>query len=164
MTKSSETRIQIAIIGAAEASAHECEDAFQVGRALAEKGAVVLTGGRGGVMEAACRGARSAGGLTGGIVPGDIGNPYLDIVIRTGMGTARNAILVRSADAVIAVGGKYGTLSEIALALGDDIPVFGLLTWDIPGIVTGISPDDVVQKAMAAGAARGIVRTRMDQE
>lgn len=164
MTRSSETRIQIAVIGAAEASVIEGGDAFQVGRALAERGAVVLTGGRGGVMEAACRGAQTAGGLTVGIVPGDIGNPYLDIVIRTGMGTARNAILVRSADAVIAVGGKYGTLSEIALALGDDIPVFGLRTWDIPGVVTGSSPDDVVQKAMAAAAARVIVRVTMDQQ
>jgi hypothetical protein len=108
--------------------------AEEVGRAVAEAGAVLVCGGLGGVMEAACRGARAGGGLTVGILPGrDRGdaNRYVDVAVPTGMGEARNALVVRAADAVVAVAGEYGTLSEIALALQAGIPVVGLDTWEL---------------------------------
>jgi hypothetical protein len=108
--------------------------AEEVGRAVAAAGAVLVCGGLGGVMEAACRGARAGGGLTVGILPGRDraeANRHVDIAIPTGMGEARNALVVRAADAVVAVDGEYGTLSEIALALQAGIPVVGLDTWEL---------------------------------
>jgi uncharacterized protein (TIGR00725 family) len=108
--------------------------AEEVGRAVAEAGAVLVCGGLGGVMEAACRGAQGAGGLTLGILPGlDRGaaNAHVDVAVATGLGEARNALVVRAADAVVAVAGEYGTLSEIALALQAGIPVVGLDTWEL---------------------------------
>jgi hypothetical protein len=122
----------VAVIGAGVCSEEEAAIAEDVGRRLAQAGAVVLTGGRGGVMEAASRGARLAGGVTVGILPGDTAaqaNPWVALPIVTGMGEARNAILVRSAQAVVAIGGEYGTLAEIALALKAGRPVVGLETW-----------------------------------
>jgi uncharacterized protein (TIGR00725 family) len=101
---------------------------------LAEKGAVVVCGGLGGVMAAACRGAKSAGGLTVGLLPGkkrDDANPWVDVAIPTGLGEARNVLVVASASAVVAVGGEYGTLSEIAFALRAGKPVVGLETWNL---------------------------------
>lgn len=106
--------------------------AEQVGRGLAEAGATVVCGGLGGVMEAACRGARTAGGTTLGILPGTdrtVANPHVSIAIPSGLGEARNTLVVRAAQAVIAVGGAYGTLSEIAFALKTGVPVVGLGTW-----------------------------------
>ena len=102
------------------------------GRQLARQGAIVICGGEGGVMEAACKGAKAEGGLTVGILPGDnrnTANPYVIIPILTGIGAARNVIVVKSAQAVIAIGGGYGTLSEISFALKNQIPVIGLNTW-----------------------------------
>jgi uncharacterized protein (TIGR00725 family) len=99
---------------------------------------VLVCGGLGGVMEAACRGAKDAGGTTIGILPGAdraAANPFVDVAIATGLGEARNALVVRAADAAIAVGGGYGTLSEIALALKAGKPVVGIGTWDIRGVV-----------------------------
>lgn len=127
-------RTLVAVIGGAAPTDEEQVAAEAVGRALAEGGAVLVCGGRGGVMEAACRGARQVGGLTVGILPGgDLNgaNPYLDIPILTGIGVARNSIVARSARAVIAIGGSYGTLSEIAYALRFGVPVIGLGTWEI---------------------------------
>ena len=124
----------IAVIGGSTPSPEESAAAEAVGRALARAGAVLICGGRGGVMEAACRGAKSAGGMTIGILPGADrreANPYVDIPILTGIGMARNAIIARTAEAVVAVGGSYGTLSEIALALTFGVPVIGLGTWAI---------------------------------
>ncbi len=124
----------IAVIGAAECTPAEEVQAAYIGRLLAEQGAVLISGGRTGVMEAACGGAKAGGGLTIGVLPGDSAdeaNRYVDVAIVTGMGEARNAIIVNSADAVIAVGGEYGTLSEIALALKRGIPVIGLGTWEL---------------------------------
>jgi uncharacterized protein (TIGR00725 family) len=109
-----------------------------VGRELAARGAVLICGGLGGVMEAACRGAKDAGGRTIGILPGTdraAANPFVDAAIPTGLGEARNALVVRAADALIAVGGGYGTLSEIALALKAGKRVVGLDSWDIEGVV-----------------------------
>jgi uncharacterized protein (TIGR00725 family) len=122
----------IAVIGASDASPEELKLAEKVGRELAKQGAIVLCGGLSGVMEAVCRGASSAGGLTIGILPGDsakAANPYVQIPIVTGLGYARNALVAKSAQAVIAIGGSYGTLSEIAYALQSGIPVIGLRTW-----------------------------------
>lgn len=141
--------MQIAVIGNGEATPGECEAACTTGRLIARNGAVLVCGGLGGVMEAACRGAREAGGTTVGILPGTGGgNPYLDITIRTGLGTARNVLVVLSASAVIAVGGKLGTLSEIAIALKAGIPVYGIDTWDIEGVVSCSSPEDAVRRAV----------------
>jgi uncharacterized protein (TIGR00725 family) len=127
-------RPMIAVIGGDRCSAEERAQAEAVGRELAARGAVLICGGRGGVMEAACRGALQAGGLTIGVLPGDDrsqANPYVAVPIVTDIGEARNAIIVNSAQGVIAVGGEYGTLSEIALALRRGLPVAGLGTWEL---------------------------------
>ncbi len=124
--------IAISVIGASEATSRELEWAEHVGRHLGEAGALLICGGRGGVMEAACRGASGAGGLAIGILPSSAAadaNPYVTIPILTGLGEARNVIVAGTSHAVIAIGGSYGTLSEIALALRAGIPVVGLHTW-----------------------------------
>jgi uncharacterized protein (TIGR00725 family) len=146
--------MQIAVIGNGHATPGECEAACTAGRLIAGNGAVLVCGGLGGVMEAACRGAQEGGGTTVGILPGtEGGNPYLGITIRTGLGIARNVLVVLSADAVIAVGGSHGTLSEIAIALKTDRPVYGINTWDIEGVTACASPEDAVIRAVQ-GAAR----------
>lgn len=144
--------MQIAVIGRGDCSDEEYAAAEAVGRLVAGNRGTVCCGGLGGVMEAACRGAKEAGGTTVGILP-DVGegNPYLDVVVRTGMGHARNVILVNSADAVIAVGGGYGTLSEIAVALKTGKPVFGLGTWKIEGVTACSTPEEAVTLAVRAG-------------
>jgi hypothetical protein len=107
-------------------------------------------------MEAACRGAKESGGTTVGILPDTGGgNPFLDVVIRTGMGYGRNVVLVQSADAVVAIGGGYGTLSEIALALKAGKQVFGYRTWDIRGVVKCGTPEEAVTRAVAAAGPSG---------
>lgn len=121
--------------------------AEEVGAQFARRGAVVVTGGLGGVMEAACRGARAAGGTTLGILPGcDRGdaNAFVDVAVATGMGELRNGLVVRCADALVAVGGEYGTLSEIALALKAGKPVAGLETWQIEGVRPAVDARDAV--------------------
>jgi uncharacterized protein (TIGR00725 family) len=123
-----------------------------VGRLVAERGAVLVCGGLGGAMEAACRGAKQAGGLTVGILPGSDrsdANPYVDVALPTGLGEARNALVVRAADAVIAIGGGYGTLSEIAFALKAGKRVIGLDTWDIEGISPADGPEAAVAAALS---------------
>jgi uncharacterized protein (TIGR00725 family) len=124
-----------------------------VGRAVADAGAVLVCGGLGGVMEAACRGAKAGGGLTLGILPGRDraeANRHVDISVPTGMGEARNALVVRAADAVVAVDGEYGTLSEIALALQAGTPVVGLGTWELSR--AGVADDAVVRATDGAQA------------
>ena len=124
----------VAVVGGGICSPEEAALAEAVGRGLAEAGATVICGGMGGVMAAACRGAKSAGGLTVGVLPGisaSDANPYVDVAIVTGMGEARNVIIVRTAMAVIAVGGEFGTLSEVAFALKLGRPVIGLGTWEL---------------------------------
>jgi uncharacterized protein (TIGR00725 family) len=126
--------VQIAVIGGSEAEEATLAIAGKIGHALASAGAVIVTGGLGGVMAAVCQGAKSVGGLTVGILPGSdpaAANEWVDVIIPTGLGEARNALVVRSATAVIAVGGEYGTLSEIALALRARIPVIGVGTWSL---------------------------------
>ncbi|MDD1664644.1 MAG: TIGR00725 family protein [Methanomicrobiales archaeon] len=143
--------MQIAVIGKEECTDEEYEAAETAGHLIAAHHAVLCCGGRGGVMEAACKGAKEKGGTTFGILPdrGE-GNPYLDVVIRTGMGYGRNIILVESADAVVAIGGGYGTLSEIAIALKAGKKVFGYCTWEIEGVVRCITPEEAVLRAVAA--------------
>ena len=158
----------ISVIGGSSPTPEHAALAEEVGRELARRGVMVVCGGLGGVMEAVCRGAKSAGGTTIGILPGHAAgdaNPYVDIPIVTGMGYSRNVIVVNTGQAVIAVGGAYGTLSEIGHALGDNIPVVGLKTWPLlrngdgqpvdGAIIQAADPVDAVEKALAVAAARG---------
>ena len=150
----------VAVIGAGEASEPELAHAEEVGRLLAEAGAILVCGGLGGVMHAAARGCTRAGGTAVGILPGDDrapGSPHLTVAISTGLGEARNAIVVRTVDAVIAVGGEFGTLSEIGLALRMGKPVVGLRTWSLekaPGaqdpLLRAGSPAEAVREALRA--------------
>ena len=154
----------IAVIGGSQCSSREAKLAEKVGRELARRGATLVCGGLGGVMEAACKGASSEGGLTIGILPGEnpqAANPYVQIPIVTGIGYARNVAVVKSAQAVIAIGGNYGTLSEIAHALQSDIPVIGLNTWSLSrngqldeSIIPAQSPAEAVNKALSLAKNR----------
>jgi uncharacterized protein (TIGR00725 family) len=146
----------IAVIGPSEATDEELARAETVGRMLGEAGAVVVCGGLGGVMEAAARGAAGAGTVVVGLLPGRDrrdANPHVTVVIATGMGEMRNALVVRSVDAVIAVGGAYGTLSEIAFALRTGVPVVGLGTWDLDDVIDAPDPEAAVALALELGAA-----------
>lgn len=149
----------VAVIGGSDCSSSEAELAEAVGRELAKQKAIVVCGGLGGVMEAACRGARAERGITIGILPGDssqAANPYVQIPIVTSIGYARNVIVVKSAQAVIAVGGSYGTLSEISHALQSNIPVIGLNTWSLSkngqpdnSIIPAKNPAEAVEIALS---------------
>lgn len=141
----------MAVVGAGECAPDVAAWCEAVGRGLAEAGAVLVCGGLGGVMEAACRGAKAAGGTTVGILAGDdrsMANAWVDVAIPTGLGEARNALVVRSAGVVVAVSGGYGTLSEVALALKTGKPVVGLHTWDIEGVERAADPADAVARAL----------------
>ena len=129
----------VAVIGGRSTEKALLREAETVGKLLAQRNAVVVCGGLGGVMEAVSRGARSEGGLTVGVLPQNDtseANQFIDIPVVTGMGIGRNVIIARTADALIAVGGEYGTLSEIAFALQLGKPVVGIQTWDIKGVVS----------------------------
>jgi uncharacterized protein (TIGR00725 family) len=151
---------QIAVIGAAEGEAEALEAAEEVGRLLAEAGAVVICGGRGGVMEAASRGATKAGGVAIGVLPGsdpNEANDHVAHVVATGVGQARNLAVVGSGEAVIAVDGHWGTLSEIAFARKLGKPVVALRSWELQhrtdqelGIVEAETPAEAVKAALAA--------------
>jgi uncharacterized protein (TIGR00725 family) len=148
----------IAVIGGGQPTSKEAKLAEEVGQELAKRGAVLVCGGLGGVMEAACRGAKAEGGLTIGILPGEnpkLANPYVEVAIATGIGYARNAAVVKSSQAVIAVGGSYGTLTEIGYALQSGLPVIGLNTWTISrndrkdkSIIPAASPAEAVGLAL----------------
>jgi uncharacterized protein (TIGR00725 family) len=154
----------IAVIGAGEPSKEVAELAEEVGRELGKRGLTMVCGGLGGVMEAACRGVKATGGTTIGVLPGSdprAANPWVDYPICTGLSHARNVIIVKTGRAAIAVGGAYGTLSEIGHALSEGVPVIGLRTW---GLVPGDGGPDssilVVDNAreavdMAVEAAEG---------
>jgi hypothetical protein len=147
-------RLIVAVIGGSQATAEQVAAAETVGRALAQAGAVLICGGRGGVMAAACRGAKSAAGLTIGVMPGTDAtgaNPYVDLPIVTGIGDARNTIIIRTAHAAVAIGGSYGTLSEIAFCLSFGLPVVGLGTWHMER--EGHSPPPVHRARTAEEAA-----------
>jgi len=143
----------IAVIGNSSCSPEEAKLAVRVGALLAEQGVAIVCGGLGGVMEAACRGAKSKAGLTVGILPGQdssTANPWVDVPVVTGIGEARNVAVVKSAQAVIAIGGSYGTLSEIAYALKSGIPVIGLNTWSLSR--NGREDDSIVRVQSAVEA------------
>lgn len=153
----------IAVVGPSEADAATLEGAEVVGRAVAAGGADLVCGGLDGVMHAACRGAKAAGGRTIGVLPGGErgeANPHVDVAVPTGLGEARNAVVVRAADAVVAVAGGWGTLSEVALAAKIGRPVVGLGTWGLQP--PDGSPDPLARAdepaaavAMALAAAEG---------
>jgi uncharacterized protein (TIGR00725 family) len=151
----------IAVVGPSAGKPSEHAVGEKVGRLIARSGATLVCGGLGGVMEAAAAGCSAEGGVSVGILPTELradANPYLTVVVATGMGEARNAVVVRTADAVIAVGGEFGTLSEIALALKMGKPVIGIDTWALEReglasdpIVRARTPEEAVAIAMAAG-------------
>lgn len=141
----------IAVIGGRKADKALKKEAEAVGRLVAEKGGILVCGGMHGIMEAASKGAKQAGGLTVGILPQDNkgeANPYIDIPIATGFGIGRNVIIARTADALIAIGGEYGTLSEIAFGLQLGKPVVGIKSWDIKGIIPVKDAEEAVRTAL----------------
>jgi uncharacterized protein (TIGR00725 family) len=156
--------LYVGVAGASRPEPPLLHQAELVGRRLAEAGAIVVCGGGPGVMEAVCRGAQSAGGTTIGLLPGldrTEGNPHLTISIPTGLGQGRNLLLVRSSNALIAVGGGFGTLSEIALALRTGTPVIGLATWSlhldghqVDAFPVAGDPDTAAQLALEAARSR----------
>ena len=150
-------KLQIGVIGAGTCDGNLQGKAEEVGYEIAISGAFLICGGLGGVMEASARGAKKAGGTTVGIVPGDSRqspNPYVDIAILSNMGHARNALIAQSCDALIAVGGEYGTLSEIALSLKMGKTVVTLESkWEIEGTVKAGSPQEAVKMALDAAKA-----------
>ena len=161
--------VLVAVCGPGQAGAEEERLAEEVGRRLAEAGAVVLCGGLGGVMAAAARGAGAAGGLCVGLLPGDDPEdaaPEIGLAIPTGLGELRNGLLVRACGAVVAIGGAYGTLSEIGFALRLGRPVVGLHTWELrrpgaaepdPGVLVAGSAAEAVERALTAIVRRGEV-------
>ncbi len=156
--------VLIAVIGGNNPSEEDMKLAEEVGLGLASRGATVVCGGLGGVMEAVCRGAKNGGGATIGILPGgdpQAANPWVDYPICTGMGYARNAIVARAARAVIAIDGAYGTLSEIGHALGDGTPVVGLRTWDLS--LNG-EPDTAIVRANNAAEAVDLAMTAANSQ
>jgi uncharacterized protein (TIGR00725 family) len=141
----------IGVIGGAKCSRGVRKLAEQVGRGIARTEAILVCGGKGGVMAAACRGAKAAGGLTVGILPGrdrSGANKYVDVAIATGINEARNLAIIRTADALIAVGGSYGTLSEIGFALKAGKKVVGLKSWEIKGMVPAATAEEAVRLAV----------------
>ncbi|HEX2069501.1 MAG TPA: TIGR00725 family protein [Actinomycetota bacterium] len=153
--------VYVGVVGPDPAPEDVAAQAEEVGRLLAKAGAVVVCGGLGGVMEAASRGAATEGGTSIGLLPGTSrggANPYLTFSIPTGMGEMRNVLIVRASDAVIALAGEFGTLSEIAFALKTGVPVVGLETWELakagkpvePFLLAG-SPEEAVREALRLG-------------
>ena len=161
----------VAVIGSATCDEKVAAQAREIGREIARRGAVLVCGGRGGVMVAACHGAKEAGGTTVGILPGTHrgeANRYVDIPIATGLGEARNAVVVRTADVVIAVSGGYGTLSEIGFALKMGRPVVGLDTRElrqqgqpVAALAVADKPAQAVELALSL-AERGQIEERGD--
>lgn len=156
--------IYVAVVGSGDSDTKTDEVAEEVGRLIAEAGAVLVCGGLTGVMAAACRGAHSVGGTTVGILPGDdrrAANPYVDVAVATGLGEARNTVVVRAADVVIAVAGEFGTLSEIGFALKVGTPVVGVGTWElaragdtVDAIARAETPDLAVNLALGLATDR----------
>jgi uncharacterized protein (TIGR00725 family) len=156
--------VYVAVCGPDPAPPEVASQAEEIGRLLARAGAVLVCGGLGGVMESAARGVEAEGGVSIGLLPGtgrDAGTPHLSFSIPTGIGEMRNAMIVRAADAVIAVAGEFGTLSEIAFALKTGVPVVGLGTWElakrgrlVEAFVRAKTPQDAVSEAMRLAETR----------
>jgi uncharacterized protein (TIGR00725 family) len=150
--------VRITVVGGGSCDEKTAAAAERVGEEIARRGGVLICGGLGGVMEAAARGAKRAQGLTIGILPGERAedaNPHIDVPIATGLGEARNVVNVRAGDAVVAVKGRYGTSSEIALALGMGIPVVAFDSWaEVRDVVQAGSPEEAVATAFALAERR----------
>lgn len=154
----------MAVCGGDPCSDAEAAQAEEVGRLLAEQGAVMVCGGGGGVMEAASRGAAAAGGMVVGILPTadrSYANPFVTVSIPTGMGEMRNTLIVRAVDALIGIGGEFGTLSEIAFALKTGVPVIGLGTWElakggrsVEAFLRASSPREAVEMALRPAGSK----------
>lgn len=150
------TRPRVAVIGGNKPDPESLQKAYRIGQLLAEKGAILVCGGLGGIMEAAARGCREGSGLSLGILPGkeiEEANNYVDIPVATGIGYNRNSMVVLNAGSVIAIDGEYGTLSEIAFARIFGRKIIGLNTWSIPGVIPASSPEEAVELAL-----KGIAR------
>ena len=140
--------MNIAVVGGYKCSKKHYKVAQELGQLIAQEGWILICGGRTGVIEAACRGAKSKSGLTVGILPsydGKDANSYLDVKIPTGFGYARNVLVVRAVDVVVAINGKYGTLSEIAFAFNEEKPVLGIETWNIKGVIKVKNPKEAMR-------------------
>lgn len=151
-------KMRIGVIGGSKADTESAQAAFNVGRLIAEKGAVLICGGLGGVMEAACRGAKQAGGLTIGILPGNSrheANLYIDIAIATGLGYSRNSLVAMNSDVLIAINGEYGTLTEIAYGCIYGKKIIGLGTWNIEGVIKANSAEEAVELALKVHSSPG---------
>jgi uncharacterized protein (TIGR00725 family) len=146
-------RLSIGVIGGSVCTDEEYLLAEEIGRKIAEAGAILVCGGMGGIMEAACKGAFQAGGITVGILPADTidtANPFVKIPVATGMGVGRNIIIVRTADCLISINGKFGTLSEISYALQLNKKVISLHPWiEVAGMITVKTVDEAVELALA---------------
>ena len=159
---SSASSLRIGVLGPHDCSEEERTLGFSVGAGLARHGAILVCGGLGGMMTAAAEGAKSQRGVTVGILPGENAsdaNEFIDIALPTGLGAVRNALIVRACDAVIAIRGGYGTLSEIAFALRLKVPVVGLQTWSVvrngktdQGIHVAKTPEEAVEMALKLAA------------
>jgi uncharacterized protein (TIGR00725 family) len=146
-------KVRIGVIGGGSPELKFRQIAFKVGKLIAERGAILVCGGLGGVMEAASQGAKEAGGLTVGILPGnnpDQANPYIDIPIATNMGHSRNSLVALNSDVLIAIDGQYGTLSEVAFGCIYRKKIIGLGTWDIKGVIPAESPEEAVKLALSS--------------
>lgn len=147
-------KVFIGVIGAGTCSKKIYNLAYEVGKYIAKAGAILVCGGLGGVMEGAAKGAKENKGVTVGILPGvdkTEANPYIDIPVVTGIGEARNLVVIRSSDAVIALPGQFGTLSELAFCLKMEKPVVGLTTWEISDkVIKTKDPQEAVEKALEA--------------
>lgn len=144
-------KIRIGVIGGSRPDTKSSQVAFKVGQLIAEKGAILVCGGLSGVMEATSRGAKEAGGLTIGILPGNSpndANPYIDIAIATGLGYARNSLVALNSDVIIAIDGQYGTLTEIAYGCIYRKKIIGLGTWNIEGVIKAESAEEAVNLAL----------------
>lgn len=144
-------KIRIGIIGGASPEPEFRQIAFQLGKLIGEKGAVLVCGGLGGIMEAAARGAKRSGGLTIGILPGTSpgdANPHIDVPVATGLGYTRNSLVALNADVLIAVDGQFGTLSEIAYGQIYGKKVIGIGTWDIKGVIKAETAEQAVELAL----------------
>jgi uncharacterized protein (TIGR00725 family) len=146
--------VYVGVVGSGDLDGSNDAAAEQIGREVAEAGGVLVCGGLGGVMEAACRGASVAGGLTIGLLPGSdrhSANRWVKVVIPTGLGELRNGLIVRACDVLIAVGGEYGTLSEVAFALKLGLPVVGVSTWNLT------RPDGTLEQGVRLSSTEGAV-------
>jgi uncharacterized protein (TIGR00725 family) len=144
-------KIRIGVIGGSSPDKESRQTAFRVGQLIAEKGAILVCGGLSGVMEAASRGAKEAGGFTMGILPGnslDDANIYVDMPVATGLGYGRNSLVAMNSDVIIAIDGQYGTLSEIAYGCIYKKKVIGMGTWDVEGVIPVDSPEQAVDEAL----------------